>query len=548
MRNARTAILIALLTITGVFLSCNESNIGASSNTEQLTTANVNALAAEKSHGDSPQKVFSEFQEMVEKVRKMEQSEIENLSEDEILEVGEPILKATEGTITHSKETLEKLVEPLFAISDNVETLTKKEHAALSREVERILASDKSRKTRNLNVEDIRELLIKFNGGGATMLLSGCEDLFDVTPGGQVLLYTGDNFNTANTVCPAGSIFYVQAGTHTGQSVSSSKTGNLWVGVGSGGPTMDGQNSINRGFDSGMNENSISWIHIKNYRGYGIVSKSGTDNLEIRNMTFENIAPDSSGTFFGAIRFDHSKDLLVRDSYFENVASSILFTDSEGPLQVLDNEALNPGKNFFQCDDCEGEGIRINGNSLEHTSQYGDDPLEDFISIYESSGEDDDYIQVNHNRARTDATGGGVSDTGSFIILGDDGGEYQEAEDNIGVNPGNAGIGAAGGEYISVNDNKMFSEPIEDISNVAFYSYRVLGSDPSSNHAFSGNVAHWYCYRGDCGGSPTPVLNKAYAPSSSGSSIYCGLTLSQITHNSRVLQDTNMDEDVWDEW
>ncbi|WP_234568082.1 hypothetical protein [Rhodohalobacter sp. 614A] len=549
MRNARTAtLIIVLFIITGNLLSCNESNIATDNSTEQLATANVNASAAKQAQKDSPQEVFAEFEEMVKEVEKMTIEEIDNLSDEEILEIGEPILKATEGTVTHSKETLEKLVEPLYAISDNVRTLTRKEHAALSKEVERILASDRGRKTRDLSAEDIRELLIKFNGGGTTMMLSSCETTFDVTPSGQVLLYTGDNFNMANGICPTGSVFYVQAGTHTGQSVNNSKTGNAWVGVGVGGPTMDGQGSLNRAFNDGMNGNSISWIEITDYDEYGIFSDSGTEELLISNMTFIEIGDGKNGEFYSAIRIDDAEDLIVQGSYFEDVSSSILFDNSIGPLKVLDNEALNPGRNFFQCTDCSGEEIRINGNSIEHNSQYGSEKLEDFISIYESFGEDDDYIQVNNNRARTDGTGSGVSDTGSFIILGDDGGEYQEAEDNIGVNPGNAGIGAAGGEYISVSDNKMFSDPIEDISNVAFYSYRVLGSDPCSNHEFDGNVAHWYCYRGDCGGDPTPVLNKAHAPTSSGSSIYCGLTLSQIRHNSRVLEDTGMDEDIWDEW
>jgi hypothetical protein len=140
-----------------------------------------------------------------------------------------------------------------------------------------------------------------------------------------------------------------------------------------------------------------------------------------------------------------------------------------------------------------------------------------------------------------------VSTEGSFIILGDRGGKWQKAESNIGVNTGNVGIGAAGGVDIEVINNKMYSTAIKDLSNVAFYSYRYEGEEPCSKHIFSGNIAHWLCYREDRG-CPTPRLNKARAMTSSGDPDYCGLTNAQINHSTRVAEDTNMGPEIWNQW
>jgi len=75
-------------------------------------------------------------------------------------------------------------------------------------------------------------------------------------------------------------------------------------------------------------------------------------------------------------------------------------------------------------------------------------------------------------------------------MLGDDGGKYQIAEENIGVNPGQVGIGIAGGENISVKGNIMFSDE-SDFSNVAFYSADYSTPNPCLNHTISSNRSYW---------------------------------------------------------
>lgn len=98
--------------MAGYLFSCSESNLGTGSDSDSIETENLNAVAAKKSHGDSPQKVFSEFQEMVKKVENMSKSEIDSLSNEKLLELGEPILKATENTVKFSQAALQQLQAP----------------------------------------------------------------------------------------------------------------------------------------------------------------------------------------------------------------------------------------------------------------------------------------------------------------------------------------------------------------------------------------------------------------------------------------------------
>lgn len=528
MKKSRIIHALAVLLTAGYLFSCSESNLGTGSNSEQLAAGNVHAVAAKKSHGDSPQKVFEEFRQMVKKVETMSKAEIDSLSDEEVLVLGEPIVKATEGTVKLNKGALQKLKAPIGELFARSKTMTKAEHKTFSKEIEQIIASARNRETRSFGANDVRNLLLKFNGE-QTMLSSTCEQMFTMQ-GDRVILMPGDNFNLANIYCPAGTLYYV-TGTHYGQYVNSSKTGNSWVGGGSA--VMDGQNSVNRAFNGGMNSNNISWIEIKDYKEYGIFSDSGTDDLLISNMSFNEIGDGKNGQDYGAIQFDYAEGVRISDSYFEDVSSSIRFRFSDGPIEVLDNEALNSGRNFFQCNDCNGAGIRINDNSMDRTSSYGSEPLEDWISIFDSEGTSGNWIQVKHNRAR----GHSNSEYGSFIILGDEGGKYQEAIGNIGVSPGQVGIGAAGGKYLRVQENIMYSEPWTHASQ-GFYSanYSGLNDSTCDHHEFPGpvnfipNKADW---------NDTPI-DRAWASGE------CGIDVFAIRDS--VVYDSTIDEDVWNDW
>ncbi len=425
------SILISTLLLIAVVTSCNDSHIAAIDQGEMdaATIENVNALSNQEKGKLSPQEAYDAFFDMVDKVQSMQWEEIEKLSDREIIGLGQPILDATAGTTTLPPETLEKLNSPLQALAANLKSVSREQHRQAGREVSQIIAYDRSRTDRVFGSDELRKILLNIQGGASTMSAT-CEDLFDQW-GGYVHLYQGDNMNLANSLCPAGSMFWVHGGTYNNQRVVESKSGNFWLGV-NGTVILDGLNSSPSAFTGGMANNYISWMEIQNYRDWGITSQSNQSiNITINNMTFRDIAEDKNAFLdsFGAIYFENSSvnnsNVVIQNSSFNNVSHSIRFHKSTGPIQVLNNEVHNTGFGFFQCNDCKGGNIKINDNSLEHSSQYGQVKLFDFINIYDSEGTSSNYIQVNNNRARVNLINGqasGVSEWGCAVILGDEGG------------------------------------------------------------------------------------------------------------------------------
>lgn len=303
---------------------------------------------------------------------------------------------------------------------------------------------------------------------------------------GQVTLNPGDNFQQANDNFPGGTVFLVRAGVHSKQRVHNPKNGNVWLGE--GGAILDGDNYISAAFTGNAENVTIQGIEIKNYVDNGIFFDSGS-NVILKRLTISD-SGSGNGELNGAIRLNDVQQIHISHSFFTRVSAGILPTSCTGPVNIEWNTGINIGRNFIQLDKCEGEGIRVQYNTMERIDELlrpGANDVIDWISIFRSNGTEQDPIRIMHNRAR----GHGYSDTGSFIMLGDEGGSYQIAEGNVGVTPGQVGIGIAGGDYITVNKNILFSEEWED-SNVAFYSANFSSPVPCSNHTISNNRSFWY--------------------------------------------------------
>ena len=312
----------------------------------------------------------------------------------------------------------------------------------------------------------------------------GCSSSTEST--GQVALNPGDNFQNANDNFPPGTVFLVRSGIHVKQRVHNPKEGNVWLGE--DGAILDGKNAVSAAFTGSAVNVSIKGIEIKNYVDNGIFFDSG-HNIRLRRLKITD-SGSGNGELNGAIRLNDVESVNISHNFLTRVSSGILPTSCEGPVVIEWNTGINIGRNFIQLDKCEGEGIRVRYNTMERIGELlrpGANDVVDWISIFRSHGTESDPIQVSYNRAR----GHGFSDTGSFIMLGDEGGSYQIAEENIGVTPGQVGIGIAGGHHITVNRNILFSEEWED-SNVALYSANFSRPRPCSNHIISNNRSYWY--------------------------------------------------------
>lgn len=513
------AVLILVLIGISCTQSCSRLQTMLENNREQEVEADSGG------NPDQSAEVLLEknqnFRTFLAEVQNMRRSRIRNMSSSDLLDFSEPLLILIEGAPLFSIQTLSGLNSHQKNAGE-IRNMSSSDYSRWNNSVEQTIAAGREDESpRNPGAEELRDILLNLNE--ATASNAACSSMFNKT-GHSVYLSPGENLNAANTVCPAGTVFVLRPGFYRMASVESSKDTNVWAGAGTA--VLDGSLTVERAFNGGLKGNTIRGIEIINYTDFGVYS-SGTNNVVVKEVVFRTIAVDKSGQSRGAVMFSDAENVEITESEFFDVASAVRFVSSRGPLRVTKNNALNSGRNFFQCDKCSGAGIRVNRNSMEHEQMVGTEPLEDWINIYQSHGAEGDPIEVNFNRAR----GHSESKTGSFIMLGDSGGSHQLARGNRGVNPGQVGIGIAGGSQIYVEENKMFSEAWEG-SNVAYYSARY--SEECGNHVFadSGNIAHWINSDGQ--------LNRSWTDGQ------CGVSIGQI--RSRVAEDRNMDEKIWDEW
>jgi len=573
--NIFLSILLIGLSVLTIF-SCGEESLTGSQEM-QPPSQSRNAIATTELEDSffsdlqtnvekDPQQNHQNFVEMLSAVENMEREDIEGFTDEQLLEFGKPILDVTENTIELPQKLLHAIDEQISALNLNMRELNKAQLESIKRHYGTAIKNNTDERPgiRKLKVKYIRRMLLSYYDSVHTDTLTVkavvsppttmCQSLFNQI-GNSVYLYPGDNLSTANFVCPPSSLFYLTSGTYYNQSIQNPGNGSLWAGQGAN-TKLNGNGNAQSAFYGDIKNVSIQYFTIENYTENGIYSGNTFEinDIYIAHMNFNNIAPNKDGESNGGVNLYKCQDVQVSDTHFEDVASAILLTHCDGPLKAIDNEALNPGRNFFQCNDCEGAGIRVNGNSLEHTTGYGNTVLEDWINIYASEGTDGDYIQVNDNRARVLLNNGQatkVSNTGCMIILGDLGGKFQEAKNNIGVNPGNCGIGVAGGSDFRVFNNQMFSEQIMGISNVGIYGYAVPASTPCSfpPNTFQNNKASFICGQDtngtDCG---LGLNNWAWAPEDSTKNNYCGVDIGQIRDPSRVHKDLSLNADIWNQW
>jgi len=150
-------------------------------------------------------------------------------------------------------------------------------------------------------------------------------------------------------------------------------------------------------------------------------------------------------------------NITIDHNYFTNVSTGVYVQQtSGGGIVVTHNQFLNmkgpmPRGQFVQFDHLNGPGCSISHNRGENIP--GKSNPEDAINLYMSNGTAISPITVAGNWIR----GGGPSKTGGGIVLGDAGGSYQVAENNVLINPGQYGIGIAAGTNLRILNNKIYA-------------------------------------------------------------------------------------------
>jgi len=235
---------------------------------------------------------------------------------------------------------------------------------------------------------------------------------------------------------------------------------------------------------TGANNITISGVSIT-AGSVPAISLSNCTNVHITLSRFVN------GTTVDAVGIYLYKctNVTIDYCYFNKVASGVYASTSTG-ISVTENQMLNmmgpmPRGQFVQFNACYGAGNKIIGNKFENI--MGSSNPEDAINIYRSNGVAESPITVSNNWIR----GGGPSKSGGGIALGDDGGSYQIASDNILVNPGQYGIAIAAGTVMSILNNKIYAAQAS-YTNVGTFAWNQYASTSGcSIVSISGNEVNF---------------------------------------------------------
>jgi hypothetical protein len=168
------------------------------------------------------------------------------------------------------------------------------------------------------------------------------------------------------------------------------------------------------------------------------------------------------------------RNITVDYNLISNVSTGVYVENSNGGgINISHNEFKNmqgpmPRGQFVQFNTVSGSRNSISYNKGENI--FGRSNPEDGINLYRSNGTPSSPIAIVGNWIR----GGGPSKSGGGIMLGDNGGSYQVASNNILVNPGQYGMAIAGGDHIAIINNTVYGRA-QYFTNVGIYIWGQSG-------------------------------------------------------------------------
>ena len=190
------------------------------------------------------------------------------------------------------------------------------------------------------------------------------------------------------------------------------------------------------------------------------------------------------------IHLYNCKNITVDNNFFTNVSTGVYAEKAwSGGIKVTNNQFLNmkgpfPRGQFVQFNNVYGPGNAVSNNVGENV--FGQSFPEDAINMYESSGTSYSPIIIDGNWIR----GGGPSSSGGGIMLGDNGGSYLVASNNVLVNPGEYGMAIAGGDHNSIINNTIYGTA-QFFTNVGLYVNSINGHRVT-NATVTGNQINFF--------------------------------------------------------
>lgn len=202
------------------------------------------------------------------------------------------------------------------------------------------------------------------------------------------------------------------------------------------------------------------------------------ENVIIKNCKFKDVDMKV------AIYAENGTNILVTDCTFENVLGAFIADGSKDNIRFEHNDIKNvlgtlrggPAQSqAIQFRRTSGAGNNISYNVIENIE--GESSPDDNINAFSAHGTPNSPMRITNNWIR----GGGPSLSGGGIMLADHGGSYIIAEDNIVVNPGQYGMAIAGGQNITIRNNKIFSKK-RPVANIGLYANNWTESISGKSH------------------------------------------------------------------
>lgn len=248
----------------------------------------------------------------------------------------------------------------------------------------------------------------------------------------------------------------------------------------------------------------IDSVQITNASGPCILIQGGASNVIVKNSKLgpcgsHGIKIDSSNHIEIAnthIFNTNGNNIQAYQSDSINIHNNILEYGSSGVyaekctlVQVDYNSFYNiqgpyPRGQYVQFNHVTGGGNRITCNIGDNI--FGQSDPQDNINLFDTWGLAEDPILVIGNKIR----GGGPSTSGGGIILGDGGGAYQIAQDNILVKPGQYGVAVAGGHDMQILQNQVYA-PTQPWNNVGIFVWLNGSATSCSNITVSNNKVNY---------------------------------------------------------
>lgn len=181
----------------------------------------------------------------------------------------------------------------------------------------------------------------------------------------------------------------------------------------------------------------------------------------------------------------HCYNVTIDYNYISNVSTGVYVDHPTGGGTVVNNnQMLNmqgpfPRGQFVQFNTVSGAGNQIENNMMQNI--LGQSSTQEAINLYMCNGSASNPIMITGNWIE----GGGPNSASGGIQLGDTGGSYEVASNNILVNPGQMGLSISGGDHISFTNNTVYAKA-QYFTNVGIVVWGQAGATVT-NPTVSGN-------------------------------------------------------------